>query len=282
MGYARTLKTVAKSILPHGMVMAGRRSQALRRQQQMAALAGSSIPREPYSYPASIAYLCSRGLPRDHVVNGSIPETSLAFCSAHLDRMLPTDRPLIGLHVGNFLGVSLAYFAHYAQRRHPDSVTFSIDPNLTHRGIESPQDHVIAVLNHFDLQRNAMICVGYSGGKSVSNDGSVFIGRDGAEYDPLTAFAAEQACEGSLANLRIIGEGRFDFAVMDGNHDAPYLRKETDLVRKLLRPVGVLILDDVDDTWAEIKAEFGRLGAAGWKAIGADGRVGVLVTGTGQ
>jgi hypothetical protein len=63
---------------------------------------------------------------------------------------------------------------------------------------------------------------------------------------------------------------------MDGNHDAPYLRSETAIVRTLLAPGGVLILDDVDDTWVGIKEEFGKLGAMGWRALGADGRVGIL------
>jgi predicted O-methyltransferase YrrM len=34
---------------------------------------------------------------------------------------------------------------------------------------------------------------------------------------------------------------------MDGNHEAPYLRTELGEVRRLLRPGGVLVLDDVFD-----------------------------------
>jgi hypothetical protein len=43
-----------------------------------------------------------------------------------------------------------------------------------------------------------------------------------------------------------------------------------------LAPSGVLILDDVDDHWADIKAEFVSLQARGWRAGGADGRIGIL------
>lgn len=63
---------------------------------------------------------------------------------------------------------------------------------------------------------------------------------------------------------------------MDGNHDAAYLHKEADIARNLLAPSGVLILDDVDDHWADIKAEFVSLQARGWRAGGADGRIGIL------
>jgi len=117
-----------------------------------------------------------------------------------------------------------------------------------------------------------MISVSYSGEKSVSNDGIEFNG-----YDPFASHASEQACENALANLGILWPRRFDFAVVDGNHDASYLSKEADAARDLLTAGGVLIFDDVDDNWPDIKAEFARLGAHGWRQAGTDGRVGMLV-----
>lgn len=268
------LKDIAKNVLPHGLVTRVIRSQAVRR-KRIAAIPIRTV-RSQYSYRESIEFLCARGLLRDHVVGGSIPEASLDFCEKHLNALLPTDRPIVALHVGNFLGISLAYFVDYARSRHKNSVVISIDPNLTHRGIRNPQDHVIALLTHFGLQHNSMISVGYSGSKSVSNDGFAFADDGGREYDPFAAHDAEQACESSLTNLCTLSKGCFDFALMDGNHDASYLRRETEIVGSLLGPGGTLILDDVDDSWADIKAEFGKLGAAGWRAVGADGRVGIL------
>jgi predicted O-methyltransferase YrrM len=111
--------------------------------------------------------------------------------------------------------------------------------------------------------------------KSLSNDGVEFSGESG-EYDPYTKFATEQACEATLSNLALTSPGRFDFAVIDGNHDAAYLRRETAIMRELLRPGGVLILDDVSDAWADIKAEYAAMESAAWRTVGADGRVGVL------
>ena len=207
-----------------------------------------------------------------------MPESTLAFCSKTLDDLIPTadEKPLIGLHIGNFLGVSLSHFVNYVRQRNEKSVVVSIDPNLVHRGIDNPQKHVIALLNHFGLQRNAVICVGYSGNKSLSNDGVAFIGETGAEYDPFLAFDREQSCENAMTNLCAISQGRFEFAVLDGNHERSYLQRETATVRRLLKPEGVIILDDVSDSWADIKAEFDDLQSKGWCAVAADGRVGVL------
>ena len=156
----------------------------------------------------------------------------------------------------------------------------SIDPNLICRGIDSPQKHVVAILNHFGLQRNAIICVGYSSSKSISNDGTSFLAENGVEYDPYAGFQSEQSCEDTLSNLCLTSQGKFDFAVVDGNHEGSYLRRETAIVRRLLRPEGILILDDVSDAWTEIKAEYDGLLSNGWRAVAADGRVGVLQSGS--
>jgi hypothetical protein len=236
----------------------------------------------PYNYSAAINFLTSSGLSQSQVIGGSIPEPSLSFCSKVLDEfILATDgRPLIGLHVGNFLGVSLSHFVNYVRQRNDKSVVVSIDPDLTHRGIENPQKHVIAILNHFGLQGNAVICVGYSTSKSLSNDGTPFLDDNGVEYDPYARFQSEQSCEDTLSNLCLTSQGKFDFAVVDGNHEGSYLRRETAMVRRLLRPEGILILDDVSDAWTEIKAEYDGLLSNGWRAVAADGRVGVLQSGS--
>jgi predicted O-methyltransferase YrrM len=96
------------------------------------------------------------------------------------------------------------------------------------------------------------------------------------EYDPYSKFNDEQSCEDVLANLALLSPGRFDFAVVDGNHEGSHLRKETALLRPLLREGGVLILDDVSDAWSEIKAEYDGLQTNGWSAVGGDGRVRIL------
>jgi Methyltransferase domain len=182
--------------------------------------------------------------------------------------------------VGNFLGVSLSHFVKYVCQRNEKSVVVSIDPNIQHQGVESPQNHVISILNHFGLQKNAIICVGYSINKTLSNDGIAFVGENGTEYDPYSRFRSEQSCEDTLSNLCASSEERFDFAVVDGNQ-GDHLRRETAILRRLIRPGGILILDDVSDSWSEIKAEYETLrSTGGWRAVAADGRVGLLQRGS--
>jgi Methyltransferase domain len=276
------LVRTAKNILPHGLVMRIIRSQAVRRRRiaavETSAMASKLPSREAYSYHSAIEFHAARGLVRNHVIAGSIPESSLEFCSASLDKFLPAraGEPVTGLHVGNFIGVSLCHVTDYARKRHEHSVVVSIDPNLTHRGIENPQHHVISILNYFGLQQNAMIFVGYSGPKSISNDGVTFIDDSGREYDPFSSFSSELSCEDVLRNLITFSEGRFDFVMLDGNHERGYLKTEIAKVRRLLKPGGVLVLDDVSEAWADIKKEYEELGSQGWRALGADGRIGIL------
>ena len=83
--------------------------------------------------------------------------------------------------------------------------------------------------------------------------GLSFISTNGSEYDSLSHYSNEQSCQNSLTNLGLVYESRYDFAVMDGNHEAEYLRSEVDVVRRLLTPNGVLLLDDVSEGWADIR-----------------------------
>ena len=113
---ARTVKNV----LPHGLVMKYVHSEAARRRRIAArnsAHVSVATKQIPYNYSAAINFLTSSGLSQSQVIGGSIPEPSLSFCSKVLDEfILATDgRPLIGLHVGNFLGVSLRHFVNYQQ-----------------------------------------------------------------------------------------------------------------------------------------------------------------------
>jgi hypothetical protein len=63
------MKSALKSVMLHGFVVAASRSQA-RRRQRLASLAQrpATTDVDPYSYQASIEFLCRRGLPPVHVV----------------------------------------------------------------------------------------------------------------------------------------------------------------------------------------------------------------------
>jgi predicted O-methyltransferase YrrM len=92
-----------------------------------------------YSYEDSLSFLDSLGTDPSQSRGGSMPRDSLQFMQSHFDRLDAT-RPIIALHVGNFLGVSLAYLAYALSRLHPNSRVISIDPNLTHHGIARNMD----------------------------------------------------------------------------------------------------------------------------------------------
>ena len=80
-----------------------------------------------------------------------MPGIDTRYCSKSLDDLIlrSDDRPLVALHVGNFLGVSLSHFVKYVCQRNEKSVVVSIDPNIQHQGVEFPQNHVISILKSF-------------------------------------------------------------------------------------------------------------------------------------
>jgi hypothetical protein len=82
-----------------------------------------------------------------------------------------------------------------------------------------------------------------------------------------------------LLSLAAVGL-QLDVAVVDGSHNAAYLRRELEAIVPLLRVGALLVLDDVTDAWAGIRDLFGELGAPGsaWplEALDHDGRIGVL------
>jgi Methyltransferase domain len=224
-----------------------------------------------FKIEAGIRFLVDRGLDERQIRDGSIPESSLDFVAAKIATLDWQDRAIIGLHIGNFVGLSLAAFIEMLTALHAESLVIATDPNVPHRGVMSPQDHVLALLSHFRLQYRAIVVAGYSGRKSVSNDGVVF-----GEYDPAQHFPREAACENVIANLVSLFGRCIDIAVVDGNHEALYLRHEIHEIARALRPGGVLVLDDVDNAWAELRQVYLSLPATEWQDLGSDGRVGLL------
>jgi hypothetical protein len=68
--------------------------------------------------------------------------------------------------------------------------------------------------------------------------------------------------------------------VVDGSHNAAYLRRELEAIVPLLRVGALLILDDVSDVWVGIRDLFGELGTpeSPWplEVLDHDGRTGIL------
>jgi hypothetical protein len=221
-------------------------------------------------YEQVISFLKGRGLPERHLREGSVPQGSLEFIREKVISKLVTTRPLTGLHIGNFVGVSLAFITVSLVKRHPGSLVISIDPNIPHRGIVNPQFHVSALLSACGVQKNSLIVAGYSGSKNVSNDGVIFEG-----YDPSNEFSGESACEDALSNISRFCPESLDLVFLDGNHNANYLLSEIRQIIPVLRNESFVVLDDVDHYWAEIRDVFHKIPSLGLVILGTDGRVGI-------
>ncbi len=275
-------------MLPHGFIswrhrmreerarktaMAERAAFHSERRERISEIEGSAANKSALDgadYTAVIQYLVGRGLPKAHLIEGSVPQSSLTFVRNNVIDKLPTDRPLRALHIGNFVGVSLAFLTTAIVRRNPQSIVVSVDPNVAHRGIVNPQSHVLALLSKCGLQSNSLVLAGYSGNKSISNDGVVF-----GTYDPAKEFLSEAAAEECLKNLAQLCPASFDVIFLDGNHEADYLLSEIKSILPLLRPRGYVVLDDVDSYWAEIRDVFERITDFGLEPLEANGRVGI-------
>ena len=282
------MKNFLRWLTPHGLIqmrcragmerdqLAVEHSQAAHhaeRHARMAAIATSSASARFLAgddCEAVIRYLVGRGLNEHHVREGSVPISSLEFIRDQATSKLDASKPLRALHVGNFVGVSLAYLTATLVGRHPESLVVSVDPNLTHRGIRNPQSHVLALLSACGLQTHSLVLAGYSGKKSISNDATMFEG-----YDPAAEYANEAAGEETLRNLTHLCPASFDLIFLDGNHEAAYLLNEIRQLLPLLRVGGFVVLDDVDAAWAEIREVFQNISSYGLEPVQANGRVGI-------
>lgn len=213
-------------------------------------------------YEQAIRFLVERGLDEVQVREGSMPEASLNFTAELLADRLPRDRPLFALHVGNFVGASLAYFSWVLRERDPRSVVVSIDPNISHRGVDNPQAHALALLHHFGLLASNVVVPGYT-----------------LEHNSAGS-PSELACEQVLASLGRLSGRRYDLVVLDGNHSPGYLAREFAAVRELLADDSIVVFDDVTEgAWDGVVEVFGQaLQDGSFVELGQDGRVGVLQT----
>jgi len=285
----KTVKGLLRAITPYGLLELRRKmidrprqippnsARALfheeRRHRIASALtstedSGGSLHGEDYE--SVVNFIVHRGVSHVHAVEGSISKDSLAFIQKHVCENLPRSGHPVALHIGNFLGVSLVYIAGFLTRLDEESLVIAIDPNLPHRGVSNPQDHVAALVCACGLQKNIIILAGYSGRKNVSNDGVVF-----ESYDPGDEFGREYACEETLRNLRKIVSAKFDVVIMDGNHEADYLVCEIKSALHVMKPGSLLVLDDVNDAWDEIRDVFLTIDSLGLIPLASDGRVGI-------
>src|SRR5262245_24687402 len=89
-----------------------------RRKRIRAVSMHARLPRfSAHDYEGMINYLTEQGISEFHVREGSIPLKSLRVLDEKVFSMLASDRPSFVLHVGNFVGVSLAYITNSVIKR---------------------------------------------------------------------------------------------------------------------------------------------------------------------
>src|SRR4051812_46105642 len=87
---------------------------------------GASGEAPPFDHEAAVAALVEgEGLDEQMVRDGSIPPDSLAFTVERLPAHLRDGEPALALHVGNFVGVSLASLSAALRDHHPQSLVIS-------------------------------------------------------------------------------------------------------------------------------------------------------------
>jgi len=212
-----------------------------------------------FDYESTVRLLVDRGLDEEVVRFNSILEPHLEFIRETMIERLKPSRPALGLHVGNFVGISLAAFADALRSIEPESNVVAVDPNFDTPGLPNPQQHVIASLGLCGLLDSVLLITGYS--------------FECTEQPGVADSAVEV-----LPQLGRLGL-RFDTALVDGNHLGETVSRELQWLRPRLNKGGLVFLDDVTDAWHEIRDVFNSVSgdtSTGFTAVGHDGRIGVL------
>ncbi|MEY8831199.1 class I SAM-dependent methyltransferase [Sedimentitalea sp. XS_ASV28] len=231
----------------------------------------SAFEHRSYDYDDAMrfAFATRRGSARD-IREGSMPREALEFIASRLPKPR-LNHGLRGLHIGNFVGISLAHLCDAACRLDSGAVVLSIDPNVPHRGVDSPQDLVVGLMNRYGFEGNWIPVTAFSLEPSPIYD----VKNASGSATAFASYHGQSASEG-LGNLERLG-CKFDFVLIDGNHTASYLRRELAVIAKIVRPGAMIFLDDVDKAnWQEVHAVFNKARRFGFAQVAHQGRVGVL------
>lgn len=262
------------SVVRYFQVRAAEKAERIRRQKLAGETARTQMATGGYSYAAALRELVGYGIEGADIHAASLFRGSLELCAQTLERYLVTDRPVVGLHIGNYLGVSLCFFLDWMKRTHPDGLVISIDPNIAHQGVENPQQYVTRLAEHFGLTRQHVLIVGYTLEKNMGD------GNDSAseaKTDASMRQSHESAPEDVLPHLARLGV-KIDFVLIDGNHDAAYLTRELQWIEQMLNERAILIFDDVSEYWARMQNVYETLASGReYVEVGRDSRLGILI-----
>jgi hypothetical protein len=276
------LKFIAGMFVPHSLVRVVQHAQRQRRRRAIhagmaaAQTAAQTVVTETtapvFDYESAFAWLAANGLDENQCRLGSMPLTVLESAWTQIER-LRRRGPVRLLHIGNFVGVSLCYFASKLDRSQGDLIV-SLDPNIEHRGIQQPATVVTRMAAHFGLGGVILPIQAFSLQANPANDGAT------SDYSrPLdpSSTRAERGFEHGLENLAAIAAGQFSAVLLDGNHDPAYLNREIDICTRLLAGGGLLLLDDIDAAWENLQALYEKLRLRdGFEEVDRTERLGVL------
>jgi hypothetical protein len=125
----------------------------------------------------------------------------------------------------------------------PPHVT--LDPDIPHRGIRNPLGVTAKLVAEYGLAGNTVLVCGYAPGQ-------------------LYAFAK-------------LGMA-FDLVLLDGSHTKSQVESEILVCDPLLRPGGLLVLDDIN-FWLGPRTVYENFPVPGYESVPLDSRVGVLKKG---
>ncbi len=281
-GSMTALKFIAGMFVPHSLVRVIQHAQRQRHRQAIhagmavAQTAAQTIVTETtapvFDYEAAFAWLAANGLDENQCRLGSMPLTVLESAWTQIER-LRRRGPVRLLHIGNFVGVSLCYFASKLDRSQGDLIV-SLDPNIEHRGIQQPAAVVTRMAAHFGLGGVILPIQAFSLQANPANDGAT---SDYSRALDPSSVRAETGFEHGLENLAAIAVGQFSAILLDGNHDRAYLNREIDICTRLLAGGGLLLLDDIDAAWENLQALYEKLRLRdGFEEVDRAERLGVL------
>lgn len=215
---------------------------------------------------AVIEFLSGRGLDSEQMNMGSIPSGDLDAILEFLKGMY-RDVPLLGIHVGNFIGASLVTIAARLKQMNTRNHLLSLDPNLPHRGINGTENWVTEVLRAFNLTDMVTRLWGYS------------LARSDAREQVVEPSGSGAIPENQLRLLTKFLSGNIDFILLDGCHVSDYLESEISTAYELLRPGGAIFVDDISPvSWKNLYDVFtSRIDESKFSRKFIGRRTGVLV-----
>jgi len=175
-----------------------------------------------FNYAKAIKFLVSKGIKKESITNSTIDDTQLSQLNNFIEQEYGKNK-LLGLHVGSFLGVSFSGILSKMKSLNDDSVLVGIDPNIAQHEITKQLPYFTMLVNYLGLHENTVMLTGYPVEACLKN---------------------EYSAENVLRNLAFTSKNKFNFIFIEHGYGQQYLNRMLLAVDCLLKPNGVLIIND--------------------------------------